>query len=170
MADGFNLVGESFSAALFPNNMSCATTTEGELLRQAKWRIGMTTSQTTSTGDPELDHELYEKTLQDQMYLPFGVKGRVPARRFGIWQFSAGSRKLRPIDDFSFNLHNATVETQERLDHGGPDEVAALAILIKRSIWLGKFALYDTNGDFREFEVHYSWLRSLKQLVGKTLT
>ena len=136
----------------------------------------MATSKPTSSGDPKLDHELYAKTLQekheavvdglfakDQLDLRFGVEAWVTVRRYGLWQSSVGSKQLCPIDDFSFNLHNATVETQERLDDGGLDEVAALVILMKRSFWLGKLEFYDTNWDFHEFDVHYTWHRSWKQ-------
>ena len=46
-----------------------------------------------------------------------------PARRSGLVQ-SAG---VRPIDDFSEFLHNATSHTHERIDLGGIDTVAGIA-------------------------------------------
>ena len=179
---GFGLVGDSFSADLFPVNFVQASKSEEDLLEEAAWRVEYATSKTASSGDPELDCELYNKTVQErdegsiqgpfsklQLDHRFGPGSWIPARRFGLWQSSSGKRKMRPIDDFSFNYHNATVEIQEKLDHGGLDEVAAMAILIKRSLLSGVFSFVDTDGSNHSFKIHPDWHKTSKKVVGKTL-
>ena len=179
---GFDLVGGSFHVDLFPAHFVKPGKGRDDLQAESPWRIKYALSLTRSSGDPELDIELYNKTVKEKsegsMSGPFsqvdldrrfGAGRWVPARRFGVWQSSAGVRKLRPIDDFSFNFHNATVEVQERLDHGGLDEIGALAILIKRSLLVGSFSFVDTDNVKHDFKIHDGWHGTSKSLKGKTL-
>ena len=103
VAKGFDVVGTSFHADLFPTHEVKAVKTEQEFLGESHWRVQQALALTRGTGDQELDEELYHKTQKEKMdgsmQGPFDKKqldeyfgfGRwVPARRFGLWQSSFG--------------------------------------------------------------------------------
>ena len=95
-------------------------------------------------------------------------KGRwIAARRFGIWQSSAGKQKYRPIDDYSRFGQNGTASVIEKLDHSGIDEVIGVAKVMISAIATGWAKFIDSDGQLWEGPVNQAWARS--KVVGRTL-
>ena len=102
----------------------------------------------TRPSDKQLDKEFFEvtegealesgllrSTTPAELGKRYGPRW-VPARRFGIRQ----GKKLCPIDDFSAQGHNATVETSFKVDLGGVDEVIAVARAMGAALAAGPIA------------------------------
>eukprot|EP00971_Amphidinium_carterae_P329664 6462259-Amphidinium_carterae.1 len=120
IVEGFPISGDLPESCLFPANHIPAQFSRDRLLAEASWRRRALLGKIRSSGDPEMDKMLVEKTWDEKsggsMLGPFTddelsrlVGGSwVPARRFGILQSSADGVKLRPIDDYTVNGQNST--------------------------------------------------------------
>ena len=89
-----------------------------------------------------------------QLDAEFSVSCWVPAHRFVIHHSSEGVLKRRLIDDLCVSGHNETsvsgrndtIQSQERLDHGGLDEVVvALARLLGHCLEIGVIDFLSRN-------------------------
>jgi len=120
MTTGFPVVGVLPDSLAFPPRHTAARDSVRELLEHAP-----DAQKAVAAGRPsdlELDRELFETTEREaretgllrsttpaELGKRYGPRW-VPTRRFGIRQ----GKKLRPIDDFSAQGHNATVEPRSR--------------------------------------------------------
>ena len=134
MAAGFPVVGHIEDSLAFPAKTVEAKSKVEELFGRAKAAQASARAGTRTSGDKEIDREVYEATLaevgsgrmrgpftQEQLDNDLGLW--TPARRFGLRQ----SGKIRPIDDFSEMGQNATLSTDFKVDLGGVDEAVAIA-------------------------------------------
>ena len=129
---GFSLVGEAPKSSVLPAKPVPATISQTDLaLHSAKANTALR-YMTRSSGDEELDVQLWEKTMSevergwmkgplDWDTLPQGAS---VSRRFPLAQ----TGKVRPIDDLSQSQVNATVSTYEQATVDGPDVICSLAI------------------------------------------
>ena len=111
---GFDLVGELPTAGgMLPSKLVPATMAVRELGSNAGRARYAIRASNASCGDPSLDEQLYQKTLDevDKGWLlgPLAwdslEENAVVSKRFGLQQ----GDKLRPIDDYSMSSVNATV-------------------------------------------------------------
>jgi hypothetical protein len=138
VAEGHELTGlardtKTFKSKLRPPNMSKAS-----LLASAKWTRRAIIGSIRSSGDADLDKQLYAETLSDRQsgwldgpYSESEIEAEVgehwvASRRFGIIQ----NGKLRSIDDLSESFVNASYGSFESVNLGGVDEVVALSKLL----------------------------------------
>ena len=135
MAQGFRLVGLLPCSGEFPLQLEPASLDQRELWATAKWSQCAVLHGGPPAGDLPLWEAVYTATSEEVaagwLVGPLTaeeVTNRVgplwvPSRRFGVVQGS----KVRPIDDFSEFWVNEAVTTQNKLDLGGVDELAAVA-------------------------------------------
>ncbi len=104
-----------------------------QLATTSKWSRHVLKGSVRSSGDAEVDQTVHEVTLQerDKGWLtgphsyaePDSIYGPLwlASRRFGVIQGTKtdGSGKIRPCDDFSEFLINATTGTTEKIEPGG---------------------------------------------------
>eukprot|EP00971_Amphidinium_carterae_P348974 6490773-Amphidinium_carterae.2 len=173
MRDGFRLVGKVPNfGVLAACDMQDGTFTKEELLATSRARLRHLLLLTRSTGNLDDDRMLIDETRLEvqrgwaegpftaqQLDARFGNGAWVAARRFGIWQSSAGTRKFRLIDDYTAPGHNQSTWVDQRLDHGGLDEVASLVRCLGRSLHSGWVDITDTNGFRWTCPVHDAWFR-----------
>ena len=125
MASGFPVVGRIEDSLAFPAKLVEAKGSVQELFGKAKQAQASARAGTRSSGDAEVDREIYATTLAEvaagKMRGPFTREQLdaelglwTPARRFGLRQ----SGKIRPIDDFSEMGQNATLATGFKVDLG----------------------------------------------------
>ena len=131
LISGFCLVGQTPDAAAFPSTFQPALLTEDDLLQECRDANLAILHSTQSTGDEELDRELWSKSqeevekgwlakvddLQDAM-----DNGRV-SRRFPLRQ----GGKVRCIDNYSESQINDSITITSKATVDGPDTVAAAA-------------------------------------------
>ena len=124
------------------------TTSMSQLATTSKWSRHVLQGSVRSSGDAEVDQTIHEVTLQerdkgwltgphslaelDSIHGPLWLA----SRRFGVIQGTKadGSRKIRPCDDFSEFLINATTGTTEKIEPGGIDMIMAVAKLISSAV------------------------------------
>ena len=182
LKSGFMLSGSIPATSLFPLHESLATKSRLDLLSESCWRVPSIVQKTRSCGDVELDRRLVDKTLEEKLagYLDgpynkkqldsrFGVHGWVAAKRFLVLQSSPDGEKLRPIDDFTINGQNATVSVNNRLDHGGIEELVAIGRLIQYVITPRKMNFVDLSGKRWTGQVHPGWYAQDFVLKGRAL-
>ena len=136
LADGFDLTGslpESnvFSRKVRPASMSCGDPRRiADLSRESMLQL------VKSSGDAELDSQLYAATMKevskgflvgpiDPAALP---AGSTLTRRFGVFQKS----KTRPIDDYKASFVNSSVSQTETATVHTVDHVASMIACILR--------------------------------------
>jgi len=163
MMTGFPVVGKLPDSLAFPPRHTAARDSVRELLEHAPEAQKVVAAGRPS--DRELDRELFEVTEKEaretgllRSTTPAELSERygprwVPARRFGIMK----GKKLRPIDDFSAQGHNATVESAFKVDLGGVDEVIAVARALGTALSSGTYSIGDEQGFHREGPVHADW-------------
>eukprot|EP00971_Amphidinium_carterae_P021283 420087-Amphidinium_carterae.1 len=105
----------------------------------------------------------------EQLHKRFGKHQWIAARRFGLWQSSGHTRKFRLIDDYSASGHNAATFVDQRLDHGGLDEIASLARCVGCSLATGWVDITDTAGSRWQCAVHADWYKVPHDLRVRTL-
>eukprot|EP00438_Fugacium_kawagutii_P031390 Skav210360 [mRNA] locus=scaffold2370:122616:124334:- [translate_table: standard] len=122
-----------------------------------------------SSGDSELDFEIYSKTLaeRDSGWLAGPLapsqlpSGSIINRRFGIVQGQGDSRKVRLIDDFSASGVNDTVQVSSAVKLHTLDVVGALGVELLRKFpdtpWKGKTV--DLSSAYRQLGVSSNALR-----------
>ena len=128
---GFSLVGQTPDAAALPSTFQPASLSEEDLLHECRDANHAILESTRSTGDSELDRELWRKSQEEvskgwlskigdpQSALEDGrVSRRFPLRQGG---------KVRCIDNYSESQVNDSITITSRVTVDGPDTVAASA-------------------------------------------
>ena len=179
VAEGHELTGlardtKTFKSKLRPPNMSKAS-----LLASAKWTRRAIIGSIRSSGDADLDKQLYAETLSDRQsgwldgpYSESEIEAEVgehwvASRRFGIIQ----NGKLRSIDDLSESFVNASYGTFESVNLGGVDEVVALSKLLLDAVSdKGCVELVLSDGKRLSGKIHSSFtVEGARVLVGRSL-
>lgn len=136
LAQGFDLTGSLPESQVFARKVRPAAISCNELRRIADLsREGMIQT-VTSSGDPELDDQLFAATLKevDKGFLvgPLDPNSLPPSatltRRFGVKQKS----KTRPIDDYKASFVNSSVSQTETATVHTIDHIASLIACILR--------------------------------------
>eukprot|EP00434_Breviolum_minutum_P016189 symbB.v1.2.014265.t1/scaffold1033.1/size247163/3 len=138
LISGFSLVGDVPKSNVLPPRMSPASMSTHDLQSNSQRANKALRFMTRSSGDPELDKKLWERTqIEIQRGWLVGPlnwddlpAGAAVSRRFPLAQ----SEKVRPIDDFSQSQVNATVTSYEQATVDGPDVICGLAVHLMRSL------------------------------------
>ena len=138
LATGFDLTGGLPESQVFARKVRPAAISCSDLRRIADLsREGMIQT-VKSSGDPELDEQLYSATLKEVnkgfLVGPIDPKtlpsGSTLTRRFGVKQKS----KTRPIDDYKASFVNSSVSQTETASVHTIDHIASLlACLLRKS-------------------------------------
>ena len=138
LATGFDLTGGLPESQVFARKVRPAAISCNDLRRIADLsREGMIQT-VKSSGDPELDEQLYSATLKEVnkgfLVGPIDPKtlpsGSTLTRRFGVKQKS----KTRPIDDYKASFVNSSVSQTETASVHTIDHIASLlACLLRKS-------------------------------------
>ena len=121
---GFELTGDVQASGVFRPAFEPATLCEDDLLAMAPEANLATIQSTRSSGKPNIDRGVWEKTMEevDKGWLRGPLQASsvhasgVVTRRFGVEQgVDEKGPKVRPIDDFSASLINSTVSTEEKI-------------------------------------------------------
>ena len=161
IAKGFNLMGEIPSGSIYPAKYMHATLLPDQVREMAGLGRSAIWESTKKVSDHDISSEVYKITMEerDKGWLrgPFEL-GELPAnavltRRFGVKQSSTlsdGSRtmKVRPIDDYSESLVNATNSCGEAIQPMSVD--AILATLVYRDQMWGSDRLVGKTIDLRK--------------------
>lgn len=138
LCNGFKLVGDLKPSGQFQPQWKPASLDVEQLRQTAVWaQRAVISSCRKCSEDPEIAtavwDETIEQTLQDKQWVkgPFTAaqiterQGEhwIPSRRFGVRQ----GGKVRPVDDFSQYLVNATVSSHEKIDLEGLDHICSTA-------------------------------------------
>ena len=128
---GFHLVGQTPDAPTLPSTFQPALLSEDDLLHECQDANLAILHSTQSTGDCELDSELWNKS-QDEVKRGWLAKvddvpdaltnGRI-SKRFPLRQ----GGKVRCIDNYSESQINDAITITSRLTVDGPDTIAAAA-------------------------------------------
>ena len=138
LCNGFDLTGGLPESGVFARRMKPAVLSCEELRRVAGICRDSLLQSVSSSGDQELDSQLYEATLKEvaKGYLIGPVdpgslpKGATLTKRFGVKQ----KNKVRPIDDYKASMVNSSVAQTETATVHTIDHIAALvACFLKAS-------------------------------------
>ena len=131
LISGFSLVGQTPDAAALPSTFQPAFLSEDDLLHERRDANLAILHSTQSTGDAELDHELWTKS-QEEVNKGWLAKiddlkdavnnGRI-SRRFPLRQ----GGKVRCVDNYSESQINDSITITSKVTVDGPDTVAASA-------------------------------------------
>lgn len=118
------------SGGRLPSKLTPATISVDQLVSGADKSRNAIRYSTRSCGDAQMDAALYEKTLsevdrgwlQGPLPWPSLEEGAVISKRFPLQQ----GEKLRPIDDYSMSLVNATVTTRDQATTDNIDVICAM--------------------------------------------
>ena len=139
---GTSLTGTVPQSYVFPRRNKEALSSVSEVLHTSQFSRESVLSKILPSGDHEVDCAVYDETCTEEqkgwISGPIDLKSLasefgnqfVIAKRFGIRQ----SGKIRCIDDYSISAANSTVETLEKLDLYGCDEVFAMLKLIVSAV------------------------------------
>jgi len=136
LTTGFNLTGALPESHTFAKRVKPATLSREELRSVADLCRKSMLETTQSSGDTELDDQLYEATCKevrkgflegplDPAHLPAGA---TLTRRFGVKQKS----KTRPIDDYKASFVNCSVSQSETASVHTVDHIAAMVACTMR--------------------------------------
>ncbi len=139
MASGFSLVGQAPSSGgrlpekFMPANLHVDELEDGSSRARAAVRLA-----TSSSGDADMDSKLWLKTLEERdrgwLIGPLSwdelEENAVVSKRFPLQQ----GAKLRPIDDFSMSMVNATVSMRDQATTDGVDVIAATMCFFMRAL------------------------------------
>ena len=138
VCNGFKLVGDLAPSGQFQQQWKPATLGIEQLRQTAVWaQKAVVASCKKVLQDPEVAEAVWHETLEqagkDKQWVrgPFSAseisekhgEQWIPSRRFGVRQ----GGKIRPVDDFSQFLINATVTCHEKIDLEGIDNICATA-------------------------------------------
>ena len=144
---GFDLVGElPESGGVLPQKFVPATMAVAELSSNAARARFALKGSNASSGDPDLDTKLYQKTLDevDKGWLRGPLEwsdlesNAVVSKRFGLQQ----GEKLRPIDDYSMSSVNATVTAKDQATADNVDVICAMLL----QLMAGQASLKNLHG------------------------
>eukprot|EP00971_Amphidinium_carterae_P177180 3513959-Amphidinium_carterae.1 len=179
---GFPLSGRVPATSMFEQRSEpyLASLSKTDLLSDSVRRRASMISTVRLAADPMHDDMLLSATMdevdkgwaegpltEDQLNKRYGVSGWISARRFGIGQSSMGRSKFRVIDDYTCSGQNATTHVDEKLNHGGLDEVIGVARVLTAGLNSDAISFVDTSGRCWSSPVHHSW--SGCKLVGRCL-
>ena len=179
---GFDLTGTVPDSGLFDlkDEPLEAKLSVEELLRQSRWKVPEAVANARPSGDEDDDDRLLgvceDEVSKGWAAGPYTVdqvnslhgEGRwIAARRFGIWQSSAGKQKYRPIDDYTRFGQNSTATVVEKLNHSGLDEVIGVAKVMIAAIATGWIHFLDSDGTVWDGPVNKAWCKA--KVVGRTL-
>ena len=127
MMDGFDLIGNCGGGSALPPDFQPATLTARDLEIHSEQNNKAIMHSTKSSGTPEVDSELWRKTLEEEekgwlkrlKTIPHDG-GRV-SRRFAVVQ----SEKVRPIDNYSESQINDAATVINKCTVDGVDTIAA---------------------------------------------
>lgn len=163
VTEGIELVGTAPFVKEFNPSFKPAKMTVDDLVRSAASVRKSVLHSTRSSGDSDLDEQIYKKTLEEvaegwlsgplqESCLP---PNAVVSRRFGIVQSSASGRKVRLIDDFSASGVNSTVQVDSMAQLHTLDVVAAAVLQLLKDPsgrrWIGK--TFDLSSAYRQLAV-----------------
>lgn len=133
MCNGFRLVGDLPPAGQFKQQFKPASLSVEQLKQAAIWSQRAVVGECKKVGsDPEIAKEIGEESAERQWVRgPFTAAqipdrqgpNWIPSRRFGVRQ----GNKIRPVDDFSQYLINASIACHEKIDLEGIDNICAVA-------------------------------------------
>ena len=139
LIQGTTLTGSVPKSHMFPRRHNAAWTSSDEVLHTSKLLRESVLARIGPSPDPEVDLAVYTETCAEAVKgwisepiqlssLEEEFEGKfVIAKRFGIRQ----GEKIRCIDDYSISSANATIESHEKLDLYGCDELfAALKVIL----------------------------------------
>ena len=142
LLQGIPLTGTVAPSSIFPGSFKPRTIEPDELLKSSAEMRKLCIASTKSSGDTVIDKAVWLET-QDEVakgwlsaaYSETEVAAELGtlftvARRFGIKQ----GDKIRSIDDYSLPGVNSTVDTLEKIDLLGPDEMFIMLKLIASSV------------------------------------
>eukprot|EP00971_Amphidinium_carterae_P325688 6456083-Amphidinium_carterae.2 len=168
---GFDLTGIVARSPMFPGRMDVTVpVNREELLKSAETAVQRAIDAMRPL-DPESEQDLMSVTAKevengwlkgpmtksevDELH---GVGNWIAARRFGIWQSSGDTKtKMRQIDDFTASGQNAAAASEEKLDHGGIDEILGLAKTLQVASITGRLIVKDVYGNATEEDVNPAW-------------
>ena len=141
VVNGTDLVGAVPAMPYFDASFKPAKMTVEELGASATSIRKSLLASIRSSGDADIDHEVYSKTLDELGcgWLEGPIEpGSLPSlaivsRRFGIKQTSGETTKIRLIDDFSASGVNSTVQVENAPKLHTLDVVAALCMELLRA-------------------------------------
>ena len=134
MCRGTELCGEVPPTGIFDLELKAAKQSDWSLMSAARQGNATIISRTRSSGTPEVDQAVYEKTLEevskgwlsgphDPESLP---PGAIVSRRFGLQQ----PDKVRPIDDMTVSGINGTVQAAEKPRPHSVDLIAVTSLAL----------------------------------------
>ncbi len=147
---------------LFDSRPHTATKTLTEVLQTSKWSKPVLRSTVRPNPEPRIDREVAERTDEEvqegKAAGPFtevevdAILGPwwAPCRRVGILQGDS----IRPIDDFSEFLHNASSDTDEYVDLSGVDGVVALMKLLGEAVQDDEVTITLEDGQVMRGRLH----------------
>ena len=163
VVSGVCLSGPAPTVPFFEPSFKPAKITEGELASSARASRVALLASVRSSGDPEIDNEVYNKTLDEvacgwlEGPLDLSLLGddAVVSRRFGIRQASGEVTKIRLIDGFTASNVNQTVQVDNAPKLHTLDIVAALCMELLRlpcdEAWVGK--TIDLSSAYRQLGI-----------------
>jgi hypothetical protein len=176
---GAKLTGMSDVTGAFPLEPREAKLSSQDVMKQAKWIREAAIGSSRSSGDPEIDKELWDTTIdeldrrllsgpytREELDARFGPLWTA-SRRFGLRQ---GDR-IRCIDDLTGSLVNSAFGPSELLDLGGVDGLAALVRALLAGVDDQRIVSLDlSDGTLLRGVLHPSLsLLDARSIVGRTL-
>ena len=179
LLNGVKLVGQAGPTGQFEEQVNPPAMSILQLMRSARWSQKMIMGRGATKQDAEVRQNIWEGALEEVekgwLSGPYTVQQvqelvgplYIVSRRFGLVQ----SDKVRPIDDMSESLVNASFGTSYKLDLPGIDGVAVLARTMLEAVSAeGKVKLALTDGCFLKGMLHHSIsVSDARRLVGRTL-
>ena len=178
--EGFSLVGAATVTKAYPLGTTPAQQSVDQLKEQAVWRRRSTIGKCNSTGDAQLDSELWTQTMEEcsEGWLagPYYSEEEISrlvqtdnwicTRRFPLQQ----PNKVRLIDDGLDSGLNSAFSSYNKLKLMDMDSVVSLVNVVMKSVLGGseqlKFPL--SSGEVLEGSLHPAWRNNLS-LLGRTL-
>lgn len=178
--EGFSLVGTATVTKAYPLGPTPAQQSVNQLKEQAVWRRRSTIGKCASTGNAEVDSELWTQTMDEceagWLSGPYyseadvsrlvGTDSWICTRRFPLQQ----PNKVRLIDDGLDSGLNSAFSSYNKLKLMDMDSVVSLVNVVMKAVLGGadqlKFRL--SNGEVLEGALHPAWKGNLS-LLGRTL-
>lgn len=175
---GFSVTGPSVHSPQFPHGIHLAQRSMEDLKLNAVWLKRRAIGRCVSSGDRQMDEEVWEKTMAEQqngwISGPYteaevdkmeGGKAWLATRRFGLQQ----PKKVRLIDDCLASGLNSAFAGTNKLTLMGVDALTSLVLCISKHVALGKgFSFILSTGKKMDVVPHPEW-KSKIQLLGRTV-
>jgi hypothetical protein len=181
MCNGFRLVGDLQPSGQFQSQWRQASLGVEQLRQTAIWaQRAVVSSCKKKADDREVAEAVWAETLEqcaeDKQWVhgPFDAEQItqrqgahwIPAKRFGVRQ----GGKIRPVDDFSQYLINATVSSHEKIDLEGIDNICATARFFLGASQDGSSWQLPTDEGVAQGHTAHSWQQGeCSDLYGRCL-